>query len=147
MTKKQMLAAGSIAAAVAAGIPITYIVSDGGGFVMSYSRKYEKMYANGEKIVIKGACYSSCTMALGYPNACLMPKAELGFHPAYTPYLFGLFGYDLNPDATEELKRHYPPDALAVINKHNGLDNHPGRYSPKITVIKGSEFPKRYQCT
>jgi hypothetical protein len=148
MTPKQKLASGTLAAALAAGIAVTYITSDGGGFVVAYADKYNRMYAAGEKIVISGQCYSSCTMALAYPNACLMPHALLGFHPGYTPYMFGLFSYTLNQAATDEMKRHYPPDVLAVIDKHGGLIDHGGNwYHPPITVIRATEFPQRYICT
>lgn len=147
---------GKVAATAAVGIAAltagsavykTYIDADGGGSVYDYVAKYHAMYARGEKIIVRGNCYSSCTMALGYPNACLEPTATLGFHPAYTPWMFGLFSYTLSPEATEEMRRHYPSDALAVINAHGGLNDNGGWWRPAIRLISASEFPARYHCT
>lgn len=138
-------AAGAALMAAVTGTAV-YIDSDGGGSVYGYVKKYDDLYAKGTKVVVRGACYSSCTMALGYPNACLTNDAVLGFHPAYTPYLFGLFGYKISPEATAEMRRHYPPDALAVINKHGGLNDNGGWMRPQIRTIKATEFPARYRC-
>lgn len=125
----------------------TYIDADGGGSVYEYAKKYDDMYARGQKVVIRGNCYSSCTMALGYPNACLEQTAVLGFHPAYTPWVFGFLHYTLSPQYTQVMREHYPPDALEVINRHDGLKDNGGWFRPKITLINASEFPDRYRCT
>ena len=149
MKGKIAAAAVGIAALTAGGAAIyktVYIDGDGGGSVAAYVAKYDAMYARGEKIVVRGNCYSSCTMVLAYPTACLQQTAILGFHPAYTPYLFGLFSYSLSPEATEEMRRHYPPDALAVINRHDGLKDNGGWWRPAIRLIPASEFPARYHC-
>jgi hypothetical protein len=142
----QTLAAGTVAAFVAAGGVVTYIKRDGGGDVFTYSDKYDQMYAKGEKVVISGNCYSACTMLLGYPNACLDPTAVLGFHPSYTPYVFGLLSYKVSAIGTDHMKRYYPPDALEVINKHHGLEDHGGWFFPSVVLIPASEFPARYHC-
>lgn len=143
---KAIAAATGVAAIAAVSGASLYIDSDGGGSVYGYVQKYDDLKAKGTKVVIRGACYSSCTMALGYSNACLMPDAVLGFHPAYTPYLFGLFGYSISPEATAEMRRHYPPDALAIINKHGGLNDNGGWVRPAIRTIKATEFPSHYRC-
>lgn len=142
---KKVLTAVGIAAALTTGA-VVYINGDGGGSVYDYARKYDAMQAQGLRIQISGACYSSCTMALGYPNACFTRNAVLGFHPAYIQYGFGLFSYRIHPQATEEMRRHYPPDALAIINNQNGLRDKGGWLRPAITLIKVTEFPSHYLC-
>lgn len=142
--------AGAVAVGIASGA-LVYINADGGGYVYDYVHKYDQMYIQGVRIAVTGACYSSCTVVLAYPNACLGPNAILGFHPAYVPYLWGQyyggwFSYSLNPEATNEMRRHYPPDALAVINRYHGLDDKGGWFRPEITLIKAGEFPARYRC-
>ena len=144
-TKKAIAAAG-IAAVLASGA--VYVVDlDGGGGVYDYVRKYDDLHARGVKVVIRGACYSSCTMALGYSNVCLMPDAVLGFHPAYVPYLFGLFGYQIHAEATAEMRRHYPYDAFTVIDRHGGLNDNGGWFWPEVRFIRATEFPEHYRCT
>jgi len=142
-------AVGVAALAIAGGAAVvktTYIDADGGGDVNAYVRRYDKFYADNVHVVVRGACYSSCTMALGYPNTCLEPNAVLGFHPAYVPYLLGLAHYTINDAGTQVMRSRYPSDALAVIDKHHGLENKGGWLRPEITLIPGSEFPRRYQC-
>ena len=146
MNKKAIAAAGVAAAIAGAGTLAVYVDADGGGSVYGYVRHYDELRAKGAKVIIRGACYSSCTMALGYHNACLGPDAVLGFHPAYVPYLFGLLSYRIDPAATQEMRRHYPADALAVIDRHQGLADHGGWMRPAIRTIPASEFPARYHC-
>lgn len=145
MNWKNLVAAAGFATAGAVGV--TYIDADGGGNVLGYVQHYESLQRQGIPVVIRGVCNSSCTMALGYSNVCLMPDAELGFHPAYTPILFGWFSYVLNPAANEVMLSHYPADAKAVINKHGDLSKDPGgwRY-PRLFYVKATEFPSHYLC-
>jgi len=144
--KKAIAAAGVAAAIAGATVASTYIDADGGGSVYGYVQKYDALHAAGTRVIIRGACYSSCTMALGYDNACLESTAVLGFHPAYVPYLFGLFSYRLDPAATDVMREHYPDDALAIINHHGGLNYNGGWLRPAIRTIKAAEFPAHYHC-
>ena len=147
-------AVGLAAASLVAGVvgKSVFIDSDGGGSVLAYVAKYNELQREGMPVIIRGACYSSCTMALGYSNACLEPQAVLGFHPGYTPIMFGLFGYVLNPQATAVMWSHYPADARTVISRHVDLSKDPGaardglRWYPKIAQIKATEFPEHYLC-
>lgn len=146
MTPTKKAATGVAVALAGATATAAYITNDGGGSVYDYVRKYDQLYQSKTPVVISGACYSSCTMGLGYPNVCLAPGTTLGFHPAYVPYFFGLFHYSIDPRATEEMRRHYPPDALAIVNRQGGLVDKGGWLRPEITLIKGSDFPANYQC-
>ncbi len=144
--KKAATAAAGVALFTAALGTMSYIDNDGGGSVYAYVEKYEALKKNQVKATIRGNCYSSCTMGLGYQNVCLDKGSTLGFHPAYIPYMFGLFSYRVHQEATAEMIKHYPPDALAVINKHEGMKDKGGWFRPEITLIKATEFPKKYIC-
>ena len=146
---KKGAAVGIAVAALAGGAAVvktTYIDADGGGDIVAYTQRYDKLYRDNVRVVIRGNCYSSCTMALGYPNTCLEPNAVLGFHPGYVPYLLGLAHYTISDAGTQVMRDRYPSDALEVIDRHHGLDNKGGWFRPVITLIPGSEFPHRYQC-
>lgn len=45
----------------------------------SVAQRLEQMQTM-SSVRIVGACYSSCTMLLGVPDACVTPSARLGFH-------------------------------------------------------------------
>ncbi len=118
------------------------IDSDGGGNVAQYANRYADLQRRGVKIVIRGGCYSSCTMALGY-GACVMKQATLGFHPAYWP--LGIT-YIISKSGTAFMRAHYPADIQRMVDRRGGLtDKHGWRYPP-ITSFRGSELPARYRC-
>lgn len=146
-TKRTSTAAavGFVAALAAAGTT-HYIHADGGGYVYEYIKEYNRLHAAGTHVVVDGPCYSSCTMILAYPNACLKPQAVLGFHPAYVPYAWGLLHYSIDPVATKEMRRYYPPDALAIIDARHGMEDNGGWLRPAIVTIKAADLPKRYLC-
>lgn len=136
-----------IAGFIGGAVGTIYVDSDGGGNVVRYIAHYDEMARRNEKIIIRGFCGSSCTIGLGYNNVCLGPNAVLGFHPAYTPILFGLFHYVINQAANKVMLAHYPPDARTVIDKHVDLTRDTGGwFYPRVTYIKGAEFPTHYQC-
>ncbi len=146
MKKVLGAAAGVVALVGTYGAGKLYIDADGGGSVAGYVQRYNDLYNDNVRVVVRGACYSSCTMALGFPNSCLMPDAVLGFHPAYVPILFGMFSYKIHPAATQTMRDHYPPDALAIINQHHGLRDNGGWMYPRLVFIPAKDFPARYQC-
>lgn len=147
---KAAIGAAAIAAASAGSGYIYRISESRGGNVQQFVSHFDQLRDRGARIVIDGPCNSSCTMALGYPNTCLTPRAVLGFHPAYVPlYITYLMDW---PD-TRTMIAHYPSDAYAIIRKHGRMDRDPGAawssatgYYPKLFYVKGSEFPARYQC-
>lgn len=118
------------------------IDSDGGGNIVTYANRYADLQRRGVKIVIRGGCYSACTMALGY-GACVMPKATLGFHPAY--YSLGIT-YAISNSGTAFMAARIPPDIRRMVNKRGGFtDKHGFRYPP-ITSFRGSDLPAKYRC-
>ena len=152
MRKAAAATAGAVAlAAVSAGGGYVFRIAESrGGNVAAFVNQYDDLRARGVPVRVDGVCNSSCTMVLGYSNACLGPRAVLGFHPAYVPLYFF---YILDWPDTRVMLAHYPPDARAVINRHGRLDHDPGGAwdnsigaYPKLFYVKGEEFPAHYQC-
>lgn len=56
------------------------IANDGGGQIADYVARRKQLAASGRPVVITGKCNSSCTILITLPNACLDPKATVGFH-------------------------------------------------------------------
>lgn len=120
-----------------------YIDADPGGSVYDYAIHWDSLKK--DKIIIRGQCNSSCTMVLGnFPNVCVLPQAQLGFHRAY---YFTLFGYVTSKKATDLMWSKFPNDIKALINKNGGLlADRGGIWSPKMIYFRGSQLPKRYKC-
>ncbi len=132
---------------VVGAVSTVYIQNNRGGVVTEFVRQYDALAAQGRHVVVEGDCASSCTIALGYPNMCFDRNASLRFHPAYTPILFGLFGYVINQDANHLMLDHYPADARVVIDRHGDLTRNPGGwFYPRLFTIPASEFPRHYLC-
>jgi hypothetical protein len=53
---------------------------DMGGSLQSRQTKIRIMRRQGQRVEIRGRCYSACTMYLGLPDVCVAPDAVLGFH-------------------------------------------------------------------
>lgn len=60
-----------------------YIIrNDGGGQLISAEADRAMLFAWGGRVEIRGYCRSACLMFTTLPNACLHPRARLGFHGA-----------------------------------------------------------------
>lgn len=71
------------------------IRNDPGGLLGARSAELRRLRASGQRVELRGSCYSACTMYLGLPNVCIAPGARLGFHgPSW-------YGADLPPDRFE----------------------------------------------
>lgn len=66
------------------GAPIV-ILNDKGGNVLQMAQRRQKLIASGRRVEIRGYCRSACTMLITMPNACLGPKATVGFHAPRIP--------------------------------------------------------------
>lgn len=54
---------------------------DRGGVISERQRQIQYLIAQGTRIEIRGnLCLSSCTMYLGAPDVCVLPKTRFGFH-------------------------------------------------------------------
>lgn len=56
-----------------------------GGNVMQMVRTREQLARSGKTVRIRGYCRSACTILITMPNACLGPKARVGFHAPRLP--------------------------------------------------------------
>jgi hypothetical protein len=119
------------------------INNDGGGNVYDYATQWRML--RDDYIIVKGSCYSSCTMVLGnYPNVCVMPDAELGFHRSY---YWTIFGYITSYKGTEFMWSYYPEDIKELVTKNGGLlADRGGWWTPGILRLKGSDLPEKYHC-
>jgi hypothetical protein len=115
------------------------IVSDPGGEVSAYVRKYQAMRAAGEHIVIDGQCLSSCTLFTGIiprDHVCITDRAELGFHAAS---YYDDASRELVPtrEGTRVVMRLYPQAVRAWIDRHGGL-------TPRIMTMRGRDLAALY---
>jgi hypothetical protein len=83
---------------------------DRGGLHIAYAERFAAARANGEPVIIDGACLSACTLAIGKlprGQVCPTPNAVLGFHAAaWRPTVNG--GKVTNPVATQAMYDLYP---------------------------------------
>lgn len=61
------------------------IWNDKGGNVLQMMQRRQELVASGRPVQIRGYCRSACTMLITMPNACLAPKATVGFHAPRIP--------------------------------------------------------------
>ena len=75
-----LLLVGSISNVVLAAESKTAIIqNDLGGNVTSYLKMRDKL-SRLDSVTIRGECFSACTIFTTLPNACVEPKAKIGFH-------------------------------------------------------------------
>ena len=102
-----LLLAGSLSP-VAAGPAALVVRDDRGGAVLSRAVEIRELRQSRRDVRIVGSiCYSSCTMLIGLPGACVSPQTVFGFHgPSHS-------GTALDPVRFEQASRliamHYPP--------------------------------------
>lgn len=83
------------------------IYNDYGGFLHERLSQLEDLRRSGQRVEIRGKhCYSTCTLFLALPNACVSPNTQFGFHgPSRS-------GVRLQPSVFEKYSRliagHYP---------------------------------------
>ncbi|MDP5307170.1 hypothetical protein [Paracoccus spongiarum] len=61
------------------------IWNDSGGNVLQMLQRRDDLARSGRQLRIRGYCRSACTMLITLPNACLGPKARIGFHAPRIP--------------------------------------------------------------
>lgn len=71
-------------AAAQSGQVVT-IDNDSGGNVLETIQRRNALQRSGRQVRIRGYCRSACTIYLSLPNACLGPKARVGFHAPRLP--------------------------------------------------------------
>lgn len=61
------------------------ILNNKGGNVMEAVKYRNQLAASGRRVEVRGYCRSACTIYITLPNACLGPKATVGFHAPRIP--------------------------------------------------------------
>ena len=110
------------------------ITGDPGGLVVDYVERFEVARANGELVIIDGACLSACTLAIAIlprGQVCATSNAVLGFHAAWRPTANG--GRVTSPDVTQAMYEVYPAKVRKWIARRGGL-------SKRIILLKGREL-------
>lgn len=64
----------------AQGFGVMVVRTDRGGLLAQRSAEIRQLHASGQRVELRGTCYSACTMYLGLPNVCIDPAADFGFH-------------------------------------------------------------------
>jgi hypothetical protein len=115
------------------------VTRDLGGEITSYIRKYERVRAAGENLVIDGPCLSACTLftaVIPRNHVCVTRRAVLGFHAAS---YFDDVNREFVPtrSGTRLVMRLYPPQIRSWIERHGGL-------TPRIMTLRGRELAALY---
>jgi hypothetical protein len=136
----------SVLAGALASVFLTYsafadvrIVSDPGGEVSSYIRKFQAMRASGQHVVIDGPCLSACTLLTGIiprDHVCVTRRAVLGFHAA-SYYDDASRSLVPTQEGSRVVMRLYPAAIRAWIERHGGL-------TPHIIALRGAELAALY---
>lgn len=138
---KQAILAGALASALmtCAASADVRIVSDPGGEVSSYIRKFHEVRDSGERVVIDGPCLSACTLLTGIvprDRVCVTSRAVLGFHAAS---YYDDASRSLVPtrQGSRLVMGLYPPEIRSWINRHGGL-------TPQLLMLRGRELAALY---
>lgn len=68
-----------VLAAPVARAETVVIRDDGGGNIVEYRARRAQL-AKAEAVRIEGKCLSACAIFTTLPNACVAPRAQIGFH-------------------------------------------------------------------
>ena len=92
---------------------------DTGGALLQYLLQAEQYNSDGTRVVIRGSCWSACTVFLGVNNVCAEPSASFHFHAAYTLRE----GERVKaPGATQIMIETYPEPIQQWIKSIGGLE-------------------------
>lgn len=64
---------------------VVVIRNNRGGNVMQAIKRRNELERWGGRVEVRGYCGSACTLFITLPNACLGPKATVGFHAPRLP--------------------------------------------------------------
>jgi hypothetical protein len=129
-----LIAAATIALTASSASATIVISADRGGLISDYAERFLSARANGEQVVIDGACLSACTLVVGMvprDRVCATPKAVLGFHSAWRPTGGG--GKVNSAAASQAMMDVYPADLRRWIAKRGGL-------SSRMIFLQGREL-------
>ncbi len=77
------------------------ILNNKGGNVLEAIQYRNKLANSGRRVEVRGYCRSACTIYITLPNACLGPRATVGFHAPRIP------GTAIIPPIVDELMGSY----------------------------------------
>ena len=98
-------------------VPRIVISYDGGGPIKKYRARLSAFKDIDIPVIIDGPCFSSCTMFLSLPKACITERAILLFHQGTTRH------------ATSSMWRHWSPELRALVASYGPLPiNNSGRF-------------------
>jgi hypothetical protein len=129
-----LIAAAAVALTAPSAKAMIVISADRGGLITDYAERFSSARANGEQVVIDGACLSACTLVVGMlprDKICATPKAVLGFHSAWRPTGGG--GKVNSLAASQAMMDVYPAELRKWIVKRGGL-------SSKMIFLQGREL-------
>jgi hypothetical protein len=117
----------------------TRIEDDMGGSLGKYLLRFAAIRDAGERVIIDGSCFSSCTLVTALiprERVCITPRAALGFHASWVD---GVNGQRLiSTAATQVLLEMYPRSIRNWITRNGGL-------GARTIVLKGSELAAFYR--
>lgn len=106
------------------------ILDTTGGVLMPFADQFVKWEAQGKALKIKGICGSACTLALGNPWVCAMPRAIFGFHQARSwNRETGELG-EPSEQANKILWAHYSVKVKAIVKD----------LTPEMRYFKGTDL-------
>jgi hypothetical protein len=116
------------------------IISDPGGEVSSYLRKFHQIRESGQRVVIDGPCLSACTLLTGMiprDRICVTSRAVLGVHAAS---YFDDSSRSMVPTrrGSRLVMNLYPAEIRHWIERHGGL-------TPNLLELRGPELASLYQ--
>ena len=115
------------------------ILASSGGEVGTYLELFSLLRQSGQRVVIDGPCFSSCTLVLSTiptTRICVTPKAVLGFH---SPRWIDRQGRQYAATAEARLvAATYPAPVRAWIKRHGGLTSKP-------IFLRGRELAAMFQ--
>lgn len=112
---------------MAQGQTAIVVHQDPGGSLGERRRLIKQLQSTGQRMELRGICYSACTMYLGLPNACVAPSASFGFHGpsshgiALPPQEFERWSQVMAHYYREPLRSWYLSTARYEINGHYRL--------------------------
>ena len=116
------------------------IVSDPGGEVSAYIRKFHEVRDTGQRVVIDGPCLSACTLLTGIVPAdhvCVTQRAVLGFHAA-SYYDDASRALVPTREGSALVMHLYPAQVRNWIVHHGGL-------TPHLIELRGRELSALYR--
>ena len=113
---------------------LTRIQDDMGGSLGQYLLKFAAIRDSGDRVIIDGSCFSSCTLVAAMiprERICITERAALGFHASWVDDKKG--NRVISTEGTRLLFQMYPPDIRSWITRNGGL-------GARTIILRGREL-------